>query len=48
MEPKDRMTMPQLLSHKWLKETNEDSESDDEEEDEEGEKKEGEKKEGED
>ena len=32
LEPKSRLTVPQILSHQWLKETNED-ESDDEDED---------------
>ena len=33
LEPKDRLTIPQILSHIWLKETNEsDSEEEDEEE----------------
>ena len=32
LEPKSRLTVPQILSHAWLKETNED-ESDEEEED---------------
>lgn len=32
LEPKQRLTVPQILSHAWLKETNED-ESDEEEED---------------
>lgn len=32
LDPKQRLTVPQVLSHAWLKETNED-ESDDEEED---------------
>ena len=32
MEPKGRLTIPQILSHAWLKETNED-ESDEEDED---------------
>jgi len=31
LEPKSRLTVPQILSHAWLKETNED-ESDDEDE----------------
>ena len=31
LEPRARLTVPQILSHAWLKETNED-ESDDEEE----------------
>ena len=33
LEPKDRLTVPQILSHEWLKDTNddtEDSESDEE------------------
>jgi hypothetical protein len=32
LNPKERLTGPEILSHAWLKETNEDSESDDEEE----------------
>ena len=28
LEPKDRLTIPQILSHEWLKDTNEDSETD--------------------
>ena len=32
LEPRDRLTLPQILSHPWLKETNDD-ESDEEEED---------------
>jgi len=34
LEPKDRLTLPQILSHAWLKETNDDG-SDEEEEEEE-------------
>jgi hypothetical protein len=34
LEPKQRLTIPQILSHGWLKETNEDSESDEDEEEE--------------
>jgi len=33
LEPKDRLTVPQILSHEWLKDTNDDtddSESDEE------------------
>jgi hypothetical protein len=37
LEPKARLTVPQILSHGWLKETNED-ESDEEEENNEEEK----------
>ena len=32
LNPRDRLTIPQILSHSWLKETNDD-ESDEEEED---------------
>jgi len=28
LEPKERLTIPQILAHEWLKETNEDSETD--------------------
>lgn len=42
LEPKQRLTVPQILSHGWLKETNED-ESDDEDEDNNDDDKDGEK-----
>ena len=36
LEPKARLTVPQILSHQWLKETNEDESEDEEEKEEEG------------
>jgi hypothetical protein len=38
LEPKARLTVPQILSHAWLKETNEDESDEEEEENEDGEK----------
>ena len=38
LEPKSRLTVPEILSHEWLKETN-DEESDDEDDDDENEEK---------
>jgi 5'-AMP-activated protein kinase catalytic alpha subunit len=37
LQPNKRLTIPQILSHPWLKETNDESESDEDEEDNEGE-----------
>lgn len=37
LEPKQRLTVPQILSHAWLKETNEDESDEEDEEKEEGE-----------
>lgn len=34
LEPKARLTVPQILSHQWLKETNEDESEDEDEKDE--------------
>ena len=36
LEPKARLTVPQILSHQWLKETNEDESEDEDEKEEEG------------
>ena len=36
LEPKQRLTVPQILSHAWLKETNEDESEEEEEEKDEG------------
>lgn len=38
LEPKKRLTVPQILSHEWLKETNDDESEDDDEEQNEEEK----------
>ena len=38
LEPKSRLTVPQVLSHAWLKETNEDESDDEEEEQADGDK----------
>lgn len=38
LEPKARLTVPQILSHAWLKETNEDESDEEEEENEDGDK----------
>lgn len=38
LEPKSRLTVPQILSHAWLKETNEDESDEEEEENNEDEK----------
>ena len=38
LDPKQRLTVPQVLSHAWLKETNEDESDDEEEEQAEGDK----------
>ena len=38
LEPKQRLTVPQVLSHAWLKETNEDESDDEEEEQADGDK----------
>jgi hypothetical protein len=32
LNPRDRLTIPQILSHQWLKETNEDDSDEEEEE----------------
>lgn len=32
LEPKERLTLPQILSHVWLKETNDEESEEDEEE----------------
>lgn len=34
LEPKDRLTVPQILAHDWLKDTNDDSDSESSNEDE--------------
>ena len=38
LEPKSRLTVPQILAHAWLKETNEDESDEEEEENEDGSK----------
>ncbi len=46
LEPKQRLTVPQILSHPWLKETNDDESDEEEEENNEEEGKEGGAKQG--
>lgn len=31
LEPKDRLTVPQILAHEWLKDTNDDTDSESDE-----------------
>lgn len=40
LEPKERITIPQILAHAWLKETNDEDSEEEEEEEKEEEKKE--------
>ena len=39
LEPKKRLTVPEILSHEWLKETNDEESDDDDDENEDGEEK---------
>ena len=39
LEPKSRLTVPEILSHEWLKETNDEESDDDDDDNEDGEEK---------